>query len=121
MKALRIIWIGIGVVALCVSLRALELSQRAGSPRAVWTNLLAVAFAVAISASAFLSARSQTARRVFAICLVVTALYCAAFVMLVGLDFGLVWLVAATSVGALGVTSIWVMLRKSKFADSKVL
>jgi hypothetical protein len=121
MKALRIVWIGIGVLALGVSLRALELSQRAGSPRATWTNLLAVAFAVAILASAFLSARSQAARKVFAICLVVCALYCAAFVMLVGLEFGAVWLATVISVGALAVISIWLVLRKPTSANVKVL
>lgn len=121
MKILRIIWIGIGVLSTGVSLRALELSLRAGSPRAVWTNLFAVAFAAVIVASALLSARSQVARRVFTVCLVLTALYCAAFVMLVGLEFGAVWLAVVTSVGALGLVSIWMMLRKPTFTNSKVL
>lgn len=121
MRALRVIWIGIGVLALCVSLRALDLSQRAGSSRAMWTNLVAVAFAVAISTSAFLSARSETARRVFITCLVVTTLYSVAFVMLVGLEFGAVWLATVISVGALGLISIWVTLRSPTSANAKVL
>ena len=121
MKALRVIWIGIGVLALCISLRALDLSYWAGSSRAMWTNLVAVAFAVAISASAFLSARSEIARRVFLTCLVVTALYCVAFVLLVGLEYGAVWFAAIISVGALAVTSIWMLLRTAASAKVKVL
>jgi hypothetical protein len=112
MKTLRVIWIGIGVLALLATLRAFVLSQHAGSTRAIWTNLLAVAFALTILVSTIFSNRSLAARRILATCWVVTVVYCVAFMMLVGLEFGALWLVVAISVGALSTVSIWIMRRQ---------
>jgi hypothetical protein len=111
MKTLRTIWIGIGVLGLFASLRAAALSQSAGSARALWTNLLAAAFAVAILASAILSSRSLAARRVLLVCWILTLVYCGAFLMLVGLEFGPVWIAITLAVGALSIASIWIMRR----------
>jgi len=121
MKTLRAIWIGIGVLALLATLRALALSQHAGSTRAIWTNLIAAAFALTVLASAIFSSRSPAARRILAICWVVTVLYCAAFMMLVGLEFGVLWLVVAILVGAPSITSIWIMRRKQTTRNTQAV
>jgi FtsH-binding integral membrane protein len=112
MKTLRVIWIGIGVLALLAGLRAFELSQLAGSTRAMWTNLLAVGFAFAILASAIFANRSEAARRILLVCWVLAVVYCIAFLMLVGLEFGPVWFAIAISVGALSTASIWIVRRQ---------
>ena len=121
MKTLRTIWIGIGVLALLATLRALVLSQQAGSTRAIWTNLVAASFALAILVSVILSSRSRAAQRVLIACWVVTAFYCGSFSMFVGLEFGVPWLVGAILVGVLSIASIWIIQREKTSRNSKLV
>jgi hypothetical protein len=121
MKTLRAIWIGIGVLALLATLRAIVLSQHAGSTRAIWINSIAAAFALTVLASAVSSNRSLAARRILATCWVLTVVYCVAFTMLVGLEFGALWLVVAILVGVLSITSIWIMRRKQTSRNTQAV